>query len=502
MAQVQITRRNGIPVREYKIDPGDTLSSICFKYGITNWNSVYDSPENAAFKQQFPDPDAITPLNAPPLFIPLVGANSGGVKLRGAAIKTFVGAHIMNPSGAKLSGIKLRLVVKGAPHEGIERVTNNIGDVILTNPPGGDVYLASAEFELVELSKATSSIPPVDVSATSGPLPHPTPDFKLMPNQISTVVARRALYVVCPMCGVTFKTLKPPTTAPENLCPNDGFDLTTIEAAIESDFKSFWDPKPQNPKSTPTALKCRGTRGLVTAHGIATVYWDESRFVLPDQGNYALSGKKVSITGRATWGAAAPIFTPNADGTERKYEFHFTTLGETSEYPYNSMGIPSNETVPLASVLKWITIHHSVTPKTALAVQNEHQNVGLSNDPNNKAADVGYHFIITDDGTIHEGRPLGIKGSHAEFFNGGNIGIVLCGDFERLVIGDDPTVAALKSLDELVDALTTRFPDVKSVWSHQERKKQANLSVPTACPGKRLIPHVDALHKKFPGPPP
>ena len=42
-------------------------------------------------------------------------------------------------------------------------------------------------------------------------------------------------------------------------------------------------------------------------------------------------------------------------------------------------------------------------------------------------SDIGYHYVITQDGVIHEGRPLYRSGAHARGFNLGSIGICLTG---------------------------------------------------------------------------
>jgi len=150
-----------------------------------------------------------------------------------------------------------------------------------------------------------------------------------------------------------------------------------------------------------------------------------------------------------------------------------------------------------------MTVHHTTDPAsnsytTARDVQTKHQT-------ERGYADIGYHYVIDANGAIYEGRPLGVKGSHAELFNGGNVGIVLAGDFESRAGNvwdpDVPTTAALNALDNLVDVLALRF-DIQSVWSHQERKNQAGAGN-TECPGDNLITHVHSvLRAGYPGPPP
>lgn len=43
--------------------------------------------------------------------------------------------------------------------------------------------------------------------------------------------------------------------------------------------------------------------------------------------------------------------------------------------------------------------------------------------------DVGYHFMIGEDGTIYQGRPLDFVGAHVLDQNDGNIGLAFLGDY-------------------------------------------------------------------------
>jgi len=326
---------------------------------------------------------------------------------------------------------------------------------------------------------------------------------------VDNVSDQPATLLRCPMCAiVSAVTVGPLSTSiykcPRDgyICPRDGFDCTSLAADIMAARSSFMDRRPpQDPSATPSGLICRGTEptGCSPCYGPLRVLWDESRFTFPDGGDYTLWGRvdgcavSAHVIGRHSWGAAPP-----RTGAGRQYGYHQTAKGAATNY---TSAIPSNETTQLSNVLKWITIHHTMGtaqngPATALAVQKRHfAHIGSMG----PGADIGYHYIIDSNGEIYEGRPLGIKGSHTESFNGGNIGIAVAGDFEHLS-GDTPTIAAVASLSLLVDTLTSRF-GIQSVWWHLERKQQAGLGA-TTCPGSRLIPVISHLRSKYPGPPP
>src|SRR5947208_2191892 len=118
MAEVGIVRRGSAYYREYAIETGDTLIGICLRFGKRDWRAVYNDPANGAFRARFPDPDQIDYVNPVNLFIPLMGATSGGRSRRGAPIGDFVIVRISDDAGNKIGGITLRVIAPGAPHAG------------------------------------------------------------------------------------------------------------------------------------------------------------------------------------------------------------------------------------------------------------------------------------------------------------------------------------------------------------------------------------------------
>jgi hypothetical protein len=43
----------------YKVQPGDNLSSIAKRFGLPNWQAIYNSPENKMFRAKRPNPNLI-----------------------------------------------------------------------------------------------------------------------------------------------------------------------------------------------------------------------------------------------------------------------------------------------------------------------------------------------------------------------------------------------------------------------------------------------------------
>jgi hypothetical protein len=141
-------------------------------------------------------------------------------------------------------------------------------------------------------------------------------------------------------------------------------------------------------------------------------------------------------------------------------------------------------------------VHHTVTrpdngPAAIRHILSLHRARGFN--------DVGYHFLITRDGTIWEGRPVDRIGAHAGNQNPGNVGIVLVGCFEPGRDCDSvdrsglrtPTDAMLNSLARLlaVSGSTFGFPmDRSRVKGHQEWMPNH-----TACPGRTTMQRLDGV---------
>lgn len=114
--------------------------------------------------------------------------------------------------------------------------------------------------------------------------------------------------------------------------------------------------------------------------------------------------------------------------------------------------------------LKWkgIVIHHTAveTAQTTAEIRNYHIK-------HNGWVDIGYHFVIEKDGSVHTGRKLDKVGAHAKGRNSTHIGICVVGDNQF-------TAAQIRSLWELCRDLCTRFPII-SIERHHEK-----------CPGNSI----------------
>ena len=90
-------------------------------------------------------------------------------------------------------------------------------------------------------------------------------------------------------------------------------------------------------------------------------------------------------------------------------------------------------------------------------------------------ADIGYHYVIYLDGTVHKGRPLEKAGAHCKGYNANSIGICYVGGLDRQGKPKDTRTAAQKAaLLSLIRELRQRFPRA-TVHGH---RKFANKACP------------------------
>ena len=88
-------------------------------------------------------------------------------------------------------------------------------------------------------------------------------------------------------------------------------------------------------------------------------------------------------------------------------------------------------------------------------------------------ADIGYHYVIYLDGTVHKGRPLEKAGAHCKGQNAHSIGICYVGGLDRQGKPKDTRTAAQKAaLLTLIRELRQRFPRA-TVHGHREFANKA-----------------------------
>lgn len=111
-----------------------------------------------------------------------------------------------------------------------------------------------------------------------------------------------------------------------------------------------------------------------------------------------------------------------------------------------------------------IVVHCSATRNLSKidrrAIDQMHRNQGWLT--------IGYHFVITTDGSIQRGRPIDTIGSHVKGHNSDTIGVCLVGGTDSNGKScNNYTEAQLKSLKELLDYLLSIYRDCE-VLGHRD----------------------------------
>jgi N-acetylmuramoyl-L-alanine amidase len=102
------------------------------------------------------------------------------------------------------------------------------------------------------------------------------------------------------------------------------------------------------------------------------------------------------------------------------------------------------------------------TSTTVEAVRNYHVK-------HNGWKDIGYHYLIYLDGSIHQGRPIDQAGAHCTNHNQNTICICYVGGLDaKKNPKDTRTEAQVLALRKLVNALKTTFPTIKKVSGHNQ----------------------------------
>ena len=88
--------------------------------------------------------------------------------------------------------------------------------------------------------------------------------------------------------------------------------------------------------------------------------------------------------------------------------------------------------------------------------------------------DIGYHYVIYLDGSIHEGRPVERMGAHCKGQNKGSIGIAYVGgiDKKHLKPKDTRTKAQKDALIEILKEFKHLYCDLK-IYGHRDFSSKA-----------------------------
>ncbi|KAM4019093.1 peptidoglycan-recognition protein 2-like isoform 1-T3 [Anomaloglossus baeobatrachus] len=133
----------------------------------------------------------------------------------------------------------------------------------------------------------------------------------------------------------------------------------------------------------------------------------------------------------------------------------------------------------LVNPVSWVIVHHTVTPTCGTrdactarvkSIQDDHMR-------NRNYCDIGYNFIIGNDGTIFEGRGWSKLGAHAVGSNSKSIGIAFIGNFQNSL----PSSNALNAAKSLIQCGVA----IKKIKPNYTLKGHRDV-LGTTCPGDVL----------------
>lgn len=141
-----------------------------------------------------------------------------------------------------------------------------------------------------------------------------------------------------------------------------------------------------------------------------------------------------------------------------------------------------------------LTIHHTVTPNNdSMSMPARMRQIQAFHIDSRGWCDVGYHFLIGQDGKVYQGRVENIIGAHAGGANTNNDGISFIGDFTSKVPPENMLNAAAKIMKSMsrTYGITLNRTNVKG---HRQVGTTA-----TSCPGQKLYDRLQILIDKAKG---
>ncbi|XP_044161291.1 peptidoglycan-recognition protein SC2-like [Bufo gargarizans] len=137
----------------------------------------------------------------------------------------------------------------------------------------------------------------------------------------------------------------------------------------------------------------------------------------------------------------------------------------------------------LNTPVPWVIIHHTVTPPctSTAACTTQLRNILQHHTRTNEWCDIGYNFIIGNDGNIYEGRGWSKVGAHAKGSNSKSIGISFIGNF----MSGLPSQAAINAAKRLIQC-GVNLKRIRRNYTLKGHRDVFN----TACPGNALYNNI------------
>ena len=148
----------------------------------------------------------------------------------------------------------------------------------------------------------------------------------------------------------------------------------------------------------------------------------------------------------------------------------------------------ANPLVSINKVVNHTIIHHGAsshceTKEACMRIVRSFQDLHLDD---RKWDDIGYNFIVGEDGNVYEGRGWNKVGAHSPQFNRDSIGICLIGNF----MNQKPKKIALDAIKSIIEC-SVELGFVKQDYILKGHRDQINFGgTATLCPGEYLYEEI------------
>ncbi len=185
----------------------------------------------------------------------------------------------------------------------------------------------------------------------------------------------------------------------------------------------------------------------------------------------------------------APVAQANVQGSLPSYLVGVVRArGEWGAKPTKCTDLDSKKTK--------LAVHHTVTPRSASGGYDARiRQIQSFHMEGNGWCDVGYHFLVTENGTVYEARPMRFIGAHAFTQNVGNAGMSFVGCFHTSgCAGFGSTTPPQAAIDAAAKVLGLVAKDQgitvskTSLKGHRDHPNQS-----TTCPGDFLYAKLDEI---------
>ena len=170
------------------------------------------------------------------------------------------------------------------------------------------------------------------------------------------------------------------------------------------------------------------------------------------------------------------------------------------------VGLPAPSYTRTATSVAHVIVHHSATYNSLTNYENVVRNIYLFHTQDRGWSDIGYNYLIAQDGTIFEGRSAGsqsvandnIRGAHFCGQNSYTMGICLLGNYNTAEPTDTAVASLVKltgwklkkeGLDPLGERAHPTNPSLGTIAGHRD-------GCATECPGDNLYARLGEVRNR------